>query len=99
MPDAGVILACSRDADCVAGINGRCDPMMRSPGCACSYDQCFADADCTTGGPCECRPPIPINVAGGQSAPAPTPTNTCKQGNCRIDANCGGSYCSPSLGS
>ena len=98
MPDAGVILTCTRDADCTDGTNGRCDPLTRTNGCSCSYDQCFTDTDCTTGGPCECRP---VTVAGqGVAAPTATPINLCKAGNCRVDKDCGGGagYCSPSLG-
>jgi hypothetical protein len=99
MPDAGVSVMCMRDSDCTAGTNGRCDPMLRINGCQCSYDQCFADSDCTTSaGPCECRPTT--SIMAGQVAPGVTPTNVCKGGNCRVDKDCGGGagYCSPSLG-
>jgi hypothetical protein len=100
-PDAGVTVMCGKDSDCAAGTNGRCDPTPRFIGCQCSYDQCFADSDCkTTGGPCECRPQTQTASSPGQIAgPAPTPTNTCKAGNCRVDQDCGaGGYCSPSQG-
>jgi hypothetical protein len=84
-------LLCKEDADCGQGKNGRCLPMARVIGCACSYDGCFGDGDCAqTGGPCECRP------AGGTT----TAANVCKGGNCRTDEDCGaGGYCSPSFGS
>ena len=100
-PDAGVAVMCTRDADCTAGMNGRCDPPFRLNGCQCSYDQCFADADCTTTtGPCECRPLDPATASPSAIvAPGPTPKNTCMTGNCRVDRDCGaGGYCSPSQG-
>ena len=98
MPDAAVQM-CLQDSDCTAGSNGRCNDMPRLSGCHCSYDQCFADADCATGsGPCECR--AAANTAG-QSSPGLSATNVCKAGNCRVDKDCAGGtgYCSPSLGS
>ena len=97
-PDAGALVMCTKDTDCTSGTNGRCDPSPRVNGCECSYDQCFADADCkTSSGPCECRPQA---VTAGQGfGPAATPTNVCKPGNCRVDKDCGaGNYCSPSQG-
>jgi hypothetical protein len=98
--DGGAIAACTHDTDCSAGLNGRCDPTPRINGCECSYDQCFADADCkTTGGPCECRPPAQALTSPAGGGPTATPANVCKPGNCRIDDNCGaGGYCSPSQG-
>jgi hypothetical protein len=101
---------CVKDSECTAGAKGRCvgsgttlasAPAAPAasrgaalPGCHCAYDACTTDADCATGGPCECRP-------GGQGivAPSPAATNVCMQGNCRVDGDCGaGGYCSPSLG-
>lgn len=79
---------CTQDAECTDGKNGRCGPLGRRWGC--SYDECASDNDCATGadkGVCACR-------ASGSNA-----ANTCKKGNCRVDADCKGSYCSPSLGS
>jgi hypothetical protein len=101
--DAGATtLMCKQDSDCQpggTGANGRCVPMPRFPGCQCSFDQCFADADCPTNGVCECRT---VAAGGGAARPAPTSPNVCKVGKCRVDQDCGGAtgtgYCSPSLG-
>jgi hypothetical protein len=65
---------CAKDDDCTAGRNGRCmgvGTRVRSE--TCTYDACLVDADCKTGGPCEC------SALG----------NTCLAGNCRTDADCG----------
>jgi Cys-rich repeat protein len=86
-PPAGA--PCTKDPDCTAGQNGRCEnnpigapePLSN----ACSYDQCATDADC--GGPkvCDCR------NAGARDA------NVCVAGDCRVDLDCGaGRWCSPS---
>ncbi len=90
----GATLQCKVDADCQGGENGRCLPMARILGCSCSYDACFADADCPAmSGPCECR--VSSDVMAGSST-----ANVCKLGNCRVDPDCGaGGFCSPSLGS
>lgn len=81
--------SCSKHADCTSGKNGRCFPQRG--GARCSYDNCYADADCGTGkeaGACVCR-----------DSGTATGANYCLRGNCRTDADCGGNYCSPSLGS
>jgi len=54
---------------------------------ACSYDECFSDADCPANTPCECRD-------SASSAAA----NRCLSGSdCRVDSDCGpGNFCSPS---
>jgi hypothetical protein len=54
---------------------------------ACSYDQCFQDADCVGNVPCHCR-----GSASGNDS------NWClTKSNCRVDDDCGpGGYCSPS---
>ncbi len=81
---------CSKDADCTAGQNGRCEtlPIEQSnpPGQrVCSYDQCTADADCGASSVCDCRNPANYDA------------NTCFHGDCRVDADCGaGGWCSPS---
>ena len=80
--------ACAVDGDCAAGVNGRCVGNQRD-GCRCSYDVCTRDAECSLGGPCECR----LATRGGAGA------NVCIAGNCRVDADCGPrGYCSPTLG-
>jgi hypothetical protein len=79
---------CVQDGDCTSGQNGRCGPSSPNDGnCdTCSYDECFADSDCSGRGPCDCR-------AGDV-----TGANVCKAGNCRVDADCGPrGYCSPSI--
>jgi hypothetical protein len=78
---------CTNDGDCTNGQNGRCDTTEPFEGiCStCSYDECFADADCAGRGLCDCR------------AGSVTGANVCTPGNCRVDADCGsGGYCSPS---
>ena len=66
-----------------AGKNGRCravvDRVLRNE---CTYDACTSDADCKTGGPCEC------DLYRG---------NYCAAGNCKVDADCGaGGSCAES---
>jgi hypothetical protein len=86
--DSGVTPAgnCQQDSDCNAGTNGRC---LQVRGCymACSYDECFRDADCSDNVPCQCR-----------DSSSSTGANTCLvNSNCRVDDDCGpGGYCSPS---
>lgn len=82
--------ACVTDADCTAGVNGRCSHLHRGPAnirLFCTYDECASDDACASG-PCQCRP-------SGESSEA----NRCENaGNCRVDADCGpGGFCSPSL--
>jgi hypothetical protein len=77
---------CSKDADCINGKNGRC---FESNGgalhCTCSYDTCTHDSDCTSQQTCACHGSAYLNG-----------DNVCVPGNCHVDANCPGSYCSPS---
>lgn len=78
--------ACSADADCTEGENGRC---VADPGkpASCSYDACVSDADCGAGTACACRF-LPEHTA-----------NTCVHGSCRVDGDCGSldnGFCSPS---
>ncbi|MFO0665343.1 MAG: hypothetical protein U0174_15420 [Polyangiaceae bacterium] len=79
---------CTKHADCTAGRNGRC--FQGRKGNDCSYDECTSDADCKGGkGACKCRENASLSAA-----------NVCHTGgNCRVDADCDGNYCSPSLGS
>lgn len=77
---------CSRDEDCADGRNGRCTGNGHD-GWRCSYDLCFEDGDCESGGVCHC--------GGGWR----TDANVCKPGNCRTDGDCGpGGFCSPTFG-
>jgi hypothetical protein len=78
---------CSSDAQCGdAGPNARCIQAWVD-GCACTYDSCFHDSDCT-GETCACHG-SPY-VGGG---------NRCVPGDCHVDSDCGaGGYCSPSYG-
>ena len=87
-PDPTAMGDCTTDADCAAGINGRC---INGRGYFfCSYDTCFADSECT-GGPCLCR-----GEGGGVGTGG---ANRCAGGNCRTDGDCGaGGWCSPTLG-
>lgn len=76
---------CLSDADCAAGDNGRCNNNREI--WSCSYDTCYSDATCTTGGPCACE--------GARSSDA----NACLPGNCQADADCASDgYCSPTFG-
>ena len=77
---------CSQDTDCSAGHNGRCSGFRN--GSSCTYDECAADADCTSSGPCACE------------AAFWSDANACLPGNCRTDAGCAGGngYCSPTFG-
>lgn len=75
---------CTTDADCTAGINGRCVRTTRTA--ACNYDECFRDEDCAAGSICECD-----GSRGGG--------NTCVPSDCVTDDDCGEFLCSPSLGS
>lgn len=78
---------CGSDADCTDGTNGRCHHSRFET--VCSYDRCFADADCD--GACLCR-----GAGGGAGSFG---ANRCVSGDCATDADCGpGGYCSPSLG-
>jgi hypothetical protein len=54
-------------------------------GMECEYDRCFADSDCESGSVCLC------------GAPAGT-GNHCSEKGCRVDADCPGSWCSPTFG-
>ncbi len=77
--------ACTTDEECTDGPNGRC---VDRRGPSCTYDECFADSDCTKGGPCGCEQGFWSDY------------NTCLAGNCQVDADCGeGGFCSPSFGS
>lgn len=75
--------SCARDDHCTEGVNGRCEDLR---GAACTYDECFSDSECNTGGPCACE--------GGFWSDS----NACLAGNCRTDADCSGGYCSPTFG-
>ena len=87
-PGVRGIGACSSDADCDGGVNGRCFPFAGEVGGGgCSYDQCFTDSNCPSRTPCLCR-----------SSPSDDTANVCVSGgNCTVDSDCGpGGYCSPS---
>jgi hypothetical protein len=76
---------CCSDSDCDGGTNGRCIDFGR-PGQQCTYDECFTDSNCPSGTPCICR-----------SSPTDSTANTCEPGgDCVVDSDCGGHYCSPS---
>jgi hypothetical protein len=81
-------LACTSDADCVAGRNGRCQLNGSQCRTYCSYDDCGTDTDCPDRQPCICR-------SGGTD----TMANRCLAGsNCRTDDDCGEcGFCSHSV--
>jgi hypothetical protein len=73
---------CNSDGDCDPGRKGRCEIVPPSGGCACVYDACHSDADCSVGAACACNP-----VEFG---------NACVTGECRVDQDCGdGGFCGP----
>ncbi len=81
---------CNTDAECTAGVNGRCSHLHHGPVDMyhfCTYDECQGDDGCM-GGLCECRDDAMSAVA-----------NACLHtGNCRVDSDCGpGGFCSPNL--
>jgi hypothetical protein len=81
---------CTTDGQCTSGTNGRCVQSTHGAQlCSCTYDACAKDTDCPSGKLCVCHGSAFTSGAG----------NTCIEGNCRVDADCGaGSYCSPSHG-
>ncbi|GEM_PF-4795380 len=77
--------ACTKDADCVDGDNGRCN--FGRTGGRCTYDLCFNDDDCN-GSVCACESPNSSTVG-----------NHCLAGNCTIDSDCPDTgFCSPTFG-
>ncbi len=76
---------CQTDDECTDGANGRCVGNSHDS-YYCTYDECFADAECGSGAVCEC--------GGGFRSDH----NICLPGNCATDADCGTGYCSPSQG-
>jgi hypothetical protein len=86
-----VVNACTQDAYCTAGMNGRCiSPNFPGPagGSGCSYDACFSDSDCPNNVPCKCRKQATDNA----------PNYCASESNCRIDSDCGSNgFCSPSV--
>jgi hypothetical protein len=83
--------SCHTDANCMAGVNGRClwTPTHPNPFVYhCSYDECGTDAGCGVGVACICRAWAEATVAN-YCAPS---------GNCLTDADCGAAgYCSLSF--
>jgi hypothetical protein len=87
-PGGGVGGECVTDADCTAGVNGRCTFGRIGP--FCDYDLCFADGDCATNEVCLCDGSR-SGTGGG---------NVCIPAECHVDADCeDGFACSPTLGS
>jgi hypothetical protein len=82
--------ACGQDADCTAGLDGRC-VITTGTTCACRYDACLTDDDCAAGTDCSC------DAQRGGAGASGNPT-VCVPSNCRTDADCGTRYCSPSIG-
>ncbi len=84
-PPPPATVCCSSDSQCDGGTNGRC-LNFGYPGQQCTYDECFTDSNCPSGAPCICR-----------SSPTDNAANACEPGgNCVVDSDCGGRYCSPS---
>jgi Cys-rich repeat protein len=85
---------CRTDADCTAGQNGRCVRVSNHGGhgpsleaSRCSYDACFADADCADVNHAICW-------CGRTSGAVVGEGHSCSAGECTTDADCGeGRYC------
>jgi len=83
----GPLFTCNGDAECDAGLNGRCVEGCCIASSRCTYDQCTFDTDCPAGETCACH----------GSTYLPPSDSTCVAGDCRVDADCGaGCGCSPS---
>jgi hypothetical protein len=83
----GTLFSCNGDAQCDAGLEGRCVEYCCIANSTCTYDQCTFDSDCPANQTCACH---------GSPYLAPS-DNTCVPGNCRVDADCeSGCDCSPS---
>jgi len=91
---ASTMQACTSDADCVgvAGFSatGRCIPFNGQM--LCSYDTCTGDSDCGAG------PAVCLCAGQWHVFSAVSPGNACRSGNCRVDSDCPGTLCSPSVG-
>jgi hypothetical protein len=81
-------LACTSDADCTAGKDGRCAWNGDTCHTVCSYDDCLHDTDCPGKVPCACR-----------SSATDMAANYCVVGSsCTTDADCGAcGFCSLSV--
>jgi hypothetical protein len=88
---------CYAHDDCADGSNGRCSGANSSIW-RCSYDGCFADADCPSGSHCVCGLVTEVKLDGGFER-ARGNENRCVRGNCALDRDCGDAgYCSHSSG-
>jgi hypothetical protein len=74
---------CMTNTDCKSGPNGRC--IGGRVGLHCTYDDCFNDNDCGKGSVCTC--------GGGMGD-----GSRCLGQGCQVDADCPGSFCSPTFG-
>lgn len=77
------IQPCMTNPDCKSGPNGRC--IVGRIGPHCTYDQCFNDDDCGKGSVCGC-------------STATSEGSRCLNPGCQVDADCPGSFCSPTFG-
>jgi hypothetical protein len=90
-PDAAVNVPCLTASDCGPCPTGVVRCLVRSPAQpnACVCDQCNSDQDCPSTEACLCFQTTWARYPAG---------NTCVQGNCRVDSDCGaGGYCSPTV--
>lgn len=73
--------ACTTNADCTEQKNGRCNASGH-----CAFDECYEDADCNGGKRvCVCREEGSLGY------------RCMNEGNCTVDADCAGQFCSPSF--
>lgn len=78
---------CTSDAECTAGDAGRCVHTQGGPNTNnCTYDSCYTDSACGPKQVCTCR--VPGSLAANYCVDATS---------CATDADCAGSYCSPSV--
>ena len=87
---------CKSDAECQKGVNGHCQRHMVAHAHfenRCIYDGCSTDDDCKK----QDEDPLSTRLGAGPCICGDRgEVNACMGGNCRTDADCGSSYCSPS---
>jgi len=72
---------CVTDSDCGDGVNGRCS--LNGPYIGCTYDECFADADCPAGTRCACD----VGLQDGNLC-VPDHCSGCATAECGVSAGC-----------
>jgi hypothetical protein len=83
----GGIVSCTTSADCAP--DGAVTFFRNCVNHQCGADECFTDADCTTGHMCGCASSFGGNIIH---------TNSCVPSGCRVDTDCASGLCSPDRG-